>query len=80
MDPDEIKVIDNRFRIQNPSLEKALKEHSEENLKRAEEKEKALHEKNNKIKKKIFNAIEKIKKTNSKNKKAIKLKAQNKER
>lgn len=80
MDPDEIKVIDNRFRIQNPSLEKALKEHSEENLKRAEEKEKALLEKNGGLIEKFFNEIDKIKKTNSKNKKAIKLKAQDKER
>lgn len=61
MDPDEIQIIDNRVRVKNPDLEKALKEHADENIRKAEEKEKARLEKPGLIDA-FLNAIDKIKK------------------
>lgn len=65
MDPDEIQIIDNRVRVKNPDLEKALKEHADENIRKAEEKEKARLEKPGLIDK-FFNAIDKIKRKHAK--------------
>ena len=47
MDPDEILVVDNNYRIKNPNLEAELKSYSERKLKEAEEKEQKRLEKEN---------------------------------
>lgn len=39
-----VAITDPNYRLHDPELEKALKEHEEENLRRAEEKEKELLE------------------------------------
>ncbi|HIU65269.1 MAG TPA: hypothetical protein IAC63_01360 [Candidatus Enterousia avicola] len=73
-DEEEYKITDATYRFHNPEMEKALKEHEEENLRRAEEKEKELLERPTPVLDAFMNGVDKISKLLAKKKKTIKLK------
>lgn len=64
-----VTITDPNYRLHDPELEKALKEHEEENLRRAEEKEKELLERPSPVLDAFADGIYKIYKLVAKRKK-----------
>lgn len=70
-----VTITDPNYRIHNPKLEKALKEHEEENLRLAEKKEKELLERPTPVLDAFMNGVDKISKLLAKKKKNNKIEA-----
>lgn len=74
-DEEEYKITDATYRFHNPEMEKALKEHEEENLRRAEEKEKERLERPSPVLDAFADGIYKIYKLVAKRKKTKEIKS-----
>ena len=74
-DEEEYKITDASYRFHNPEMEKALKEHEEENLRLAEKKEKELLERPTPVLDAFMNGVDKISKLLAKKKKNNKIEA-----